>query len=153
MAEATHRDLHQALVQLRQGASHLLDEFYDKIGRHHASISGHVAARDQAPADVSDSEIGFEASIELPGMSEKDLEVTIADNRLVVRGEKKQEVEKRTKTYHCQERYYGAVERVFLLPPGLDSDKTRAIYSNGILTVTVPRKKGAVRKLRVGTTR
>ena len=156
MPQSTHHDLHQALVALQRGAGHLLDEFYEKIGRHHASISGHVAEVGQPPADISDGELGFEVSIELPGIEEKDLDVTVVGDRLIVKGEKRQESEKKTKTYYSRERVYGAVERTFWLPPGVDGDKARAVYSNGVLHITMPRKKGSKavgRKVQIGGSR
>ncbi len=143
MAEKAYGDSHDALATLKRGVSHLLDEFYDKIGKHHHAVSGHVAEQLQPPANAGVTEIGFEASIELPGIDEKDLEVTVVDDRLVVKGEKKQEIEDKGRDYHRRERYFGAFERVFLLPTDLDPDKTRATYEGGVLNIVVPRKKGA----------
>ena len=156
MAGTAQGGSHAALAHLKRGVSHLLDEFYDKIGRHHHAVSGHVAGPIEPPANAGVTEIGFEASIELPGIDEKDLEVTVVDDRLVVKGEKKQEIEEKGRDFHRKERYFGAFERVFTLPADLDSDKTRASYESGVLRITVPRKKGAkpaVKKIAVKSRR
>ncbi|GIX14716.1 MAG: hypothetical protein KatS3mg118_2675 [Paracoccaceae bacterium] len=69
----------------------------------------------------------IEVSIELPGMEMKDIEVTVTDDMLTVRGEKKIERQEEKKGYYLSERSYGAIYRAIPLPPGVDADKARGV--------------------------
>ncbi len=89
--------------------------------------------------DVAETDKTYEITAELPGMAEKDIEVKIANGRLTIRGEKQEEKEEKKKDYHISERLYGAFERAFLLPDGVDTDKIEANFKNGVLKVTVPK--------------
>ncbi|MFL5279773.1 MAG: Hsp20/alpha crystallin family protein, partial [Rhodopila sp.] len=83
---------------------------------------------------------------EMPGMTEKDVQVSLSGNTLVIKGEKRQEREEKDKGYHLSERCYGEFQRSFLLPDGADSDKVEASFANGVLTVTVPKTAQAAPK-------
>lgn len=96
-------------------------------------------------ADLSEDDERFELTVELPGMTEKDLEVTVAEGALLVKGEKKEEKETREKDFHLTERSFGSVRRRFPLPPGVDSDKMDASFSSGVLKIVLP-KTGEARK-------
>jgi HSP20 family protein len=85
-----------------------------------------------------DSQIIFEA--ELPGMSEKDIEVTVREGVLTLRGEKKFEREDAKADYRVSERSYGRFERSFRLPEGSDTDNISAEFERGVLTIRVPKK-------------
>ena len=144
MADPAERETEAA----RGGVARVLDDLYEKIGRHHHGVSGHVAEPIPPPADAGATNGGFEVSIELPGIDKKDLEVTVSGGRLSVKGEKRQAKQRKGQHYHLEERCYGAFERVFTLPPGLDTDAIRATYVNGVLTVAIPRKKDAKRTVK-----
>ena len=77
---------------------------------------------------------------ELPGLNEKEIELQLEGNTLTLKGERKMESEDKKDTYHRIERLYGSFSRSFTLPESADSDKIKAEYKNGILTVTVPQK-------------
>ena len=89
--------------------------------------------------DVAEGEKAYTISAELPGVSEKDVEVSVSDNMLVIKGEKRQEKEDKSNNHYISERSYGSFRRLFSLPPGTDADKIEAQFRNGILTVTVPK--------------
>ena len=91
--------------------------------------------------DIVEKDKAFEVSVELPGLSESDIDVKVTDNRLTVTGEKKEEREETDKGYHLSERRYGSFMRSFSLPPGVDAGKIDASFKNGVLRVTLP--KGA----------
>ena len=93
--------------------------------------------------DVRDTEKEVEVIAELPGMEEKDVEVTVAEGALVISGAKKYEQEKQDKGYLLRERSFGRVERVVPLPDGLDLDSAKATFKNGVLTVAIPKTKEA----------
>ncbi len=97
-----------------------------------------------APAvDVSETDDEVHIAVDLPGLTEKDVEVSIDDDVLVVRGEKKQEREEKKRNYHLLERSYGRFERQVELPGGLDLDRAGAKFKNGVLTVTLPKRPNA----------
>jgi len=75
---------------------------------------------------------------ELPGVDPKDLDVSILDRELVIKGERKAEKEEKEKSYSYREIAYGSFERRFLLPEGAKIDEMKAKFTNGILEITVP---------------
>ncbi|HEX8872997.1 MAG TPA: Hsp20/alpha crystallin family protein [Nitrosospira sp.] len=77
--------------------------------------------------------------VEVPGMEKKDCQITIDGNMLYLRGEKRFERATHDSTYHMMERAYGAFERAIPLPRNVDSDKAEATYTNGVLTIRLPK--------------
>jgi len=102
--------------------------------------------------DITEDDASFKLSAELPGMTEKDIQVSLSGNTLVIKGEKRQEREEKDKGYHLSERIYGEFQRSFLLPESADSEKVDAQFANGVLTVTVPKTaQVAPKKIEVKT--
>jgi HSP20 family protein len=103
--------------------------------------------------DVSETDSELKIEAELPGVEEKDIEVVLSDGRLTIKGEKKAEKEEKKKDYHLVERSYGSFARSIGLPFEADSDKVKASFSKGVLTVTVPKPpevKAKEKKIQVG---
>lgn len=102
-----------------------------------------------APAvDIADLEKEIQVRVELPGMEEKDIDVEISENMLTIRGEKKEEREEGEKEgrYYLSERRYGSFERSLRLPESANCDKVDARFSKGVLTITFPKTKEALKK-------
>lgn len=102
-----------------------------------------------APAvDVEEREKEILVKAELPGMSEKDLEVSIQDNYLTIKGEKSRErkEEKEEGRYIVSERSYGSFCRTIPLPEGVSKEKIKADYKKGLLEIRIPREKSAQKK-------
>ncbi len=78
---------------------------------------------------------------ELPGMEQKDIEVKIENNTLVLRGERKHDQEIQKENYHRIERFYGTFQRSFSLPHSVDQEKIKASCDKGVLTITLPKKE------------
>ena len=78
-------------------------------------------------------------------MAEADVDVKFADGTLTIRGEKKEDKEEKKKDYYLAERRYGAFQRAFQVPHGVDADKIEAKFINGVLTVTLPKTPDAVK--------
>lgn len=100
--------------------------------------------------EVTETAEKIAVTAELPGMAEKDVELTIDEGVLRVKGEKRNERTEEEKGYHISERCYGSFERAFALPDGLDLDKVTAVFKDGVLTVTLPKdetKRETVRKI------
>jgi HSP20 family protein len=93
--------------------------------------------------DIEESKEGYVVKAELPGIKLEDIKITVADNQLVIRGEKRREVEKDDTAYHRVERVYGAFERVFTLTKAVAADKIEATYRDGVLEVRVPKAEEA----------
>jgi HSP20 family protein len=98
--------------------------------------------------DISESDNEIEITAELPGLERKEVEISLEDNVLTIRGEKKVEMqsgngkqgkEGDNKNRRVTERMYGAFYRVIELPPGIDPSKVQATMSKGVLKVTVPK--------------
>jgi HSP20 family protein len=89
--------------------------------------------------DVSETDQALEITAELPGVDEKDIEITLVDDLLTIKGEKKAEAERKEKDYHIVERSYGAFQRSLRLPFDADSGKVEAHFEKGVLKVTVPK--------------
>lgn len=103
--------------------------------------------------DISETDKEMEITVELPGMTEKDVDLEIHNGVLTIKGEKKEEKEKKDKTYHRMERTYGSFQRSFSLPPTVDEDKVEADFENGILTITLVKKRAeepAKKKIKIG---
>ena len=99
-----------------------------------------------APAvDIVEREKDYQVAAELPGMEEKDVEVKVTDDVMTIKGEKKAEKEEKKKDYYLSERHYGAFQRSFSLPDGVDADKIEASFKKGVLTVTLPKKPEAIK--------
>jgi HSP20 family protein len=97
-----------------------------------------------APAvDVLEDENRVVVKAELPGMTEKDIEVSILGDTLTIKGEKRKEEEKKEKHYHRMERTYGVFHRTVTLPSSVASDKTKASFKDGILEIEMPKKEEA----------
>lgn len=93
--------------------------------------------------ELSENAKEVRVTAELPGMEEKDIEISLDDNELVIRGEKKSETNDEERGY--SERSYGRFERRIGLPSQIDEDKVEAAFRNGVLTVTVPRTAEATK--------
>jgi len=102
----------------------------------------------EAKSDVVETEGTVEVSIELPGMEMKDIEVSVTDDMLTVKGEKKVERQEEKKGYYLSERSYGAIYRTIPLPPGVDGEKAEASFRNGVLTISLPQTPEAQAKVK-----
>jgi HSP20 family protein len=89
--------------------------------------------------DVVETDKTIEITAELPGLKEDDVEVSLVDNVLTVRGEKQAEQERDEQNYHVTERVYGSFYRAIELPAGIDPSRIEASTANGVLKITIPK--------------
>jgi HSP20 family protein len=102
--------------------------------------------------DVRETGKGLEVTAELPGVDEKDVDVTLANGVLMIRGEKKHEREETEEGYHLMERSYGSFSRSIPLPFDVDDKSVSASFDKGVLRITLPKSPEAeshVRKIAV----
>jgi HSP20 family protein len=105
-----------------------------------------------APTDVSEDESALQLSMELPGVEPDDVHLSLENNILTIRGEKRQEIDENNERVHRSERVYGVFERTFALPNTVDAEKIEARFENGILFVRIPKAERArPREIRVNS--
>ena len=96
--------------------------------------------------DVSENEKSMNVTAELPGMEEKDIQISLENDALVISGEKKNDVEEKGKNFHRVERSYGSFQRVVPLVTEIDEDKVEAVFKNGVLSITLPKTPAATKQ-------
>jgi len=98
--------------------------------------------------DVTEDAKAFTVTAELPGMSDKDIDLFISGDTLTIKGEKKEEKEEKDKNYFYSERSYGSFNRSIPLPRQIDTDKVAASFKKGVLTITLPKTAAAMEELK-----
>jgi HSP20 family protein len=93
--------------------------------------------------DVSETDKEVKVCAEIPGVDAKDIDVSVEDGTLTVRGEKKYEREENEKRQYRMERSYGSFERAIRLPAEVDESKAKAEFKKGLLRLTLPKRPGA----------
>ena len=97
--------------------------------------------------DISETEDAVIVKVDLPGVNPEDMEISLTDNVLVIKGEKKREEEEKKENFYRMERYYGTFMRAIQLPCEVQEDKVEANYKNGVLKVILPKKPEEVKKV------
>ena len=125
----------------REGVEHPVLAMQRELNRMFDGFRDRFNGQDGAfpRTDVAETDREVEVSIELPGIDEKDVDVAIANDVLTIRGEKKDSREEKRKGFYLAERSYGAFHRAIPLPLGVDSDKAKAEFKKGILTISLPK--------------
>lgn len=93
--------------------------------------------------DITETDKEVKVCAELPGVEPKDIDVSVEENTLTIKGEKKYEREENEKGQYRMERSYGSFERSVLLPAEVDDSKAKAEFKNGVLRLTLPKRPGA----------
>ncbi len=93
--------------------------------------------------DVKETDKKVIVTAELPGLDEKDIEISVSGDALILRGEKRQEQEDKGEDYYRMERRYGSFQRVISLPCEVEVDKAEATFRKGVLTINLPKTPAA----------
>ena len=96
--------------------------------------------------DITENDKEYVVTAELPGMDSKDVDVSLSEGILSVKGEKKHEKEEKKGNVHRFERRFGAFHRSFRIPGKVEVDKVDANFKDGILTLTLPKAEGTETK-------
>ena len=96
--------------------------------------------------DIYETEQNIVLTAELPGVDPKDVEATVHEGTLYLKGERKYEKEVKEESYRHVERAYGSFARSFELPTSVDADNVQAEFKDGVLTLTMPKKEAAKAK-------
>src|SRR3990172_11897467 len=120
-------------------------EMEDLFGRFFRGLpSGEAESLGWSPAiDIVDRKDELVLRADLPGLTEKDIEIKVQDGNLSLQGQRKEEKETKGEDYYCCERWSGAFSRTLTLPPGINADKVNAAFKNGVLEIHVPKAKQA----------
>ncbi len=103
-----------------------------------------------APAtDVYETENELVVKAELPGISAKDIDITLTDDYLTIKGEKKQDEEVKSENYYRRESSYGMFKRTIPLPVKVKKDDIKATFKDGVLEIRVPKEKAEGKEIKI----
>jgi len=124
------------MVTLREAMDRLFDESFVRPSR---SWSLETAVGLSVAVDMRETDGDVIVEAELPGLKPEDVDVSITENALTVKGEFKSEEEVERENVHFQERRYGSFQRSITLPSAIDADAAEAEFDNGVLKITLPK--------------
>ena len=105
------------------------------------------------PVEVSETEGEIEVKASLPGVKPEEVEITVQNDVLTIKAERKDTSDEKKRDYYRREIRYGAFHRSMSLPVSVDSDKAEAKYENGVLSLTLPKAEALrPKQIKVGTT-
>lgn len=127
-------------MRLQQEMNHAMRDIYDLFEPTSANLGTFEGMRISPPIDLIETKDCFKIEVEMPGMSEEDINVSFNENRLVIEGEKTTSKKDEKKDYVSREIQYGRYERSISLPLSADIEKATASFKKGMLWVTIPKK-------------
>lgn len=132
------------LFSLHREVNRLFDDVFSGFGI--SGLGGLDRTSSWPRVELGETDKELRITAELPGLDEKDIDITIEEGVLTLRGEKRSEIEEKDRGY--SERSYGRFERRLGLPKGIDRDGANAAFKNGVLTVTLPKTAAANENVR-----
>jgi HSP20 family protein len=124
------------LMVAQNRINRMLDSFFDN----RPSVWQDELATTWAPeVDIEETKDAIILRADVPGVKKSDLHISVENNQLTFRGERKAETESKGRNFHRVERTYGTFQRSFMLPATVLSDRVEATYKEGVLEVTVPK--------------
>ena len=134
MSNLTRWEPMREMMTLREAMDRLFDDAFTRP----ISI-GAVSGMPAIDLYQTNDEVVLKAA--LPGLKADDVQITVTDNTLTLRGEFKEEKEEKEKTYHLREQRYGSFERTIALPTDVETDKAEADFKDGVLTISLPKSE------------
>ena len=133
----------RTFMPFRNGSLAPLEDFYKEVD---SLVQNFFDPEDRTmkftpSANLAETEMGYELTLDLPGINPEDVNVELNDGNLVIAGQRKSEHESSDKTFHRVERRYGSFRRVLSIPAPVDEEKISAEYRDGVLTVTLPKSE------------
>lgn len=129
---------------LQRDMNHLFDSFARGLDMWRPRIVEPFLGDFHIKLDLKDNDQDIVLTAEIPGVQQKDIEISLNNETLTIKGEKKEVKEETEKGYYRSERSYGSFQRMIPLPCGIDKDKVQATYDNGVLKVVMPKCKEAL---------
>lgn len=130
------------VVALQDEVNRLFNSFFGEVNFPNWLNNAREMVGVRPAVDVVDTGKEYSVTAELPGMDAKDVEVSLADRYLTIKGEKKQEKKEEKEGYFRTERSYGSFNRVVTLPENANFEKAEARFDKGVLTITMPKNSG-----------
>jgi HSP20 family protein len=127
--------------RMRRDMDRMWDSFFER-----GTLRGEEGREWLPSLDVAETKNEIVVKAEVPGLEPKDIDISLSDGLLTIKGEKKQEREEKEENYHLVERSYGSFARSIRLPNEVRSDKINASYKNGVLKVVLPKSEEAKKK-------
>lgn len=138
------------LNQLHTELDRAFDQMWSNFGRHSPFQEGgsllpefNTSGFLKPSLDIKETNNAFEISVEIPGVEEKDIELSLDGDTLTIKGEKHQEKKEEKDNYHRVERAYGSFQRLLSLPENANGDEIKASFKNGLLLITLPKSEPA----------
>jgi HSP20 family protein len=128
--------------QMRREMDRLWDSFFERG----AKTRTEEAVEWYPSLDVAETKNDLIVKAEVPGMDPKNIDISLSNGILTIRGERKQEKEEKEEDYHLIERSYGTFIRSVRLPNEVQGDKISASYKNGVLKITLPKSEEAKKR-------
>lgn len=132
-----------SVVSLQQELNDVFDRFFERFERPFFDRSFGLAGLSQPSIDITESDKQIKIAVDLPGMDEDDIDVSLTGDILTIRGERRHEREEDEKGYFLHERSYGSFYRTIPMPPGLETDRAKAEFKKGVLRITMPKSSHA----------
>jgi HSP20 family protein len=128
------------MLKLRNGIDTLLEDLFHA----ESSMAPFQSNGKRMPAiDVKETDEAITVDAELPGLKQEEIQVSVEEGVLTISAERKQDKDEQSKNVHRKERYYGHLERSLALPGSVEGGKVEAVYKDGVLHVTLPKKPSA----------
>lgn len=141
-------------AELQRAINRIFDDFSSEFGwpwgrwSKPPSLTPDIFGSQWPRVDMSETDEEIQLTAELPGVDKDDLVVSVSEDMISIRGEKKKQEEKKGRDYYQLERYYGSFQRSFLLPCEVESEKADASFKDGVLTVKLPKTAPARERTR-----
>ena len=135
MANPIRWDPFRNTVSLRDAMDRLFEESFVRPRSSLAPAEGKATLA----LDVHESDDDVTVKASIPGVKPEDINISLTDDTLTIKGETREETEKSDGSYHVRERRYGAFQRSISLPSMVDADKANAEFENGVLTLALPK--------------
>ena len=127
--------------RMRRDMDRMWDSFFEG-----GTLRGEEGREWLPSLDVAETKNEIVVKAEVPGLDPKDIDISLSDGLLTIKGEKKQEREEKEENFHLVERSYGSFARSIRLPNEVQSDKINASYKNGVLKIVLPKSEEAKKK-------
>ena len=137
----------QPLDLFRGGIGRLFDDFFTGFSIRPFSNLMDEMETFSPRIDMIEDDKAIHVNAELPGLDEKDIDISLSSDSITITGEKRNETETRGDNYYCSERSYGSFTRVLPIED-VDVDKVEAVYKKGVLNITLPKIEGDKRMRR-----
>jgi HSP20 family protein len=135
-------------LSLHQEMNRVFDNLFRSFEGTSWSPFGEGSELFQPRVDVTESGKELRISVELPGLEDKDLDVSISNDALTIKGEKREQHQESTSGYYRMERHYGSFHRTIPFPCAVDTERSQATFKRGVLTVVLPKAKEQARDVK-----